>query len=91
MFKMLRDPVYKNNFLELIDGCKFIQASWAGIESEEAQELIKIPALLSHGGGVHAITIGTYGFAQILRKVKDIDAHIQLQKNKEWKQIPNPR
>ena len=87
MFKMLRDPVYKNNFLELIDGCKFIQASWAGIESEEAQELIKIPDLFSHGGGVHAITIGTYVFAQILRKVKDIDAHIQLQKNKEWKQM----
>ena len=87
MFKMLRDPVYKNNFLKLIDGCKFIQASWAGIESEEAQELIKIPDLFSHGGGVHAITIGTYVFAQILRKVKDIDAHIQLQKNKEWKQM----
>jgi len=87
MFKMLRDPVYKNNFLELIDGCKFIQASWAGIESEAAQELIKIPDLYSHGGGVHAITIGTYVFAQILRKVKDIDAHIELQKNKEWKQM----
>ena len=87
MFKMLRDPVYKNNFLELIDGCKFIQASWAGIESEAAQELIKIPDLFSHGGGVHAITIGTYVFAQILRKVKDIDAHIELQKNKEWKQM----
>ena len=87
MFKMLRDPVYKNNFLKLIDGCSFIQASWAGIESEEAQELIKIPDLFSHGGGVHAITIGTYVFAQILRKVKDIDAHIELQKNKEWKQI----
>ena len=84
---MLRDPVYKNNFLELIDGCKFIQASWAGIESEAAQELIKIPDLFSHGGGVHAITIGTYVFAQILRKVKDIDAHIELQKNKEWKQM----
>ena len=52
-----------------------------------AQELIKIPDLFSHGGGVHAITIGTYVFAQILRKVKDIDAHIQLQKNKEWKQM----
>lgn len=87
MFKMLGDPVYKNNFLELIDGCKFIQASWAGIESEAAQELIKIPDLFSHGGGVHAITIGTYVFAQILRKVKDIDAHIELQKNKEWKQM----
>ena len=87
MFKMLRDPVYKNNFLKLIDGCSFIQASWAGIESEEAKELIKIPDLFSHGGGVHAITIGTYVFAQILRKVKDIDAHIELQKNKEWKQM----
>ena len=87
MFKMLRDSAYKNNFLKLIDGCKFIQASWAGIESEAAQELIKIPDLFSHGGGVHAITIGTYVFAQILRKVKDIDAHIQLQKNKEWKQM----
>jgi len=87
MFKMLRDSAYKNNFLKLIDGCKFIQASWAGIESEAAQELIKIPDLFSHGGGVHAITIGTYVFAQILRKVKDIDAHIELQKNKEWKQM----
>ena len=82
MFKMLLNKAYKDNLLKLIDGCKFIQASWAGIESEAAQELIKIPALFSHGGGVHAITIGTYVFAQILRKIKDIDAHIELQKNK---------
>tara|TARA_B100001245_G_scaffold101334_1_gene73766 strand:- start:14 stop:970 length:957 start_codon:yes stop_codon:yes gene_type:complete len=87
MFKMLRDPAYKVNFLKIIDGCSFIQASWAGLESEAAQELIKIPSLFSHGGGVHAITIGTYVFAQILRKIKDIDAHIELQKNKEWKQM----
>ena len=87
MFKMLRDPAYKVNFLKIIDGCSFIQASWAGLESEAAQELIKIPPLFSHGGGVHAITIGTYVFAQILRKIKDIDAHIELQKNKEWKQM----
>ena len=87
MFKMLRDPAYKVNFLKIIDGCSFIQASWAGLESEAAQELIKVPSLFSHGGGVHAITIGTYVFAQILRKIKDIDAHIELQKNKEWKQM----
>tara|TARA_B100001013_G_scaffold245316_1_gene151854 strand:+ start:1245 stop:2216 length:972 start_codon:yes stop_codon:yes gene_type:complete len=87
MFKMLKDPVYNDNFIKLIDGCKFIQSSWAGVESKETQDLIKIPDLFSHGGGVHAITIGTYVFAQILRKVKDIDEHIKLQKNKEWKQM----
>ena len=87
MFKILRDPAYKENFTQLIEGCKFIQSSWAGIESEAAQALIKISDLFSHGGGVHAVTIGTYVFAQILRKIKDIDAHIELQKNKEWKQM----
>ena len=68
MFKILRDPTYKKNFINLIEGCKFIQSSWAGTESEAAQALIKISDLFSHGGGVHAITIGTYVFAQILRK-----------------------
>ena len=87
MFKMLKDDFYNNNFIELVDGCKFIQASWAGIESEAAQELIKRCDLYSHGGGIHAITIATYIFAQMLRKVKDIDAHIVLQKNKEWRQM----
>ena len=87
MFKMLKDSFYRDNFITLVDGCKFIQGSWAGTESEVAQDLIKRCDLFSHGGGIHAITIATYVFAQILRKVKDIDAHIILQKNKEWKQI----
>tara|TARA_Y100000590_G_scaffold10122_1_gene12442 strand:+ start:7017 stop:7973 length:957 start_codon:yes stop_codon:yes gene_type:complete len=87
MFKMLKDEEYKNNFLNVIKGCNFIQASWAGIESEAAKQLIQSTNLFSHGGGVHAITIGTYVFAQMLRKIKDIDAHIELQRNKEWKQM----
>ena len=87
MFKMIKDNSYKNNLIKLVDGCKFIQGSWAGIESEAAQELIKRCNLFSHGGGIHAITIATYVFAQILRKVKDIDAHIALQRNKEWRQM----
>jgi phosphoglycerate dehydrogenase-like enzyme len=87
MFKMLKDNLYKDNFIKLVDGCKFIQGSWAGIESEAAKELMKRCDLFSHGGGIHAITIATYVFAQILRKVKDIDAHIVLQKNKEWRQM----
>ena len=48
MFKILRDPAYKENFTKLVDGCKFIQSSWAGIESEAAQALIKISYLFSH-------------------------------------------
>ena len=87
MFKMLKDELYNNNFIKLAEGCKFIQASWAGIESKAAQDLIKRCGLYSHGGGIHAITIATYVFAQLLRKVKDIDAHIVLQKNKEWRQM----
>lgn len=87
MFKMLKDEDYRENFLDSIKGVKFIQASWAGVESEAAQDLIKRCDFFSHGGGVHAITISTYVFAQILRRVKDIDAHIILQKNKEWTQM----
>ena len=43
--------------------------------------------MFSHGGGLHAIPIATYVFAQILRSIKSIDAHIELQKEKNWKQM----
>ena len=36
---------------------------------------------------LHAIPIATYVFAQILRSIKSIDAHIELQREKSWKQM----
>ena len=87
MFKALNSKVFFEKYLKLIDGCSFIQGSWAGIETAQAQELINHAEVFAHGGGLHAIPIATYVFAQILRSVKSIDAHIELQKNKHWKQM----
>jgi phosphoglycerate dehydrogenase-like enzyme len=64
-----------------------VQGSWAGIETPQAQALIDRAEVFSHGGGLHAIPIATYIFAQILRSIKSIDAHIALQKEKNWKQM----
>ena len=90
MFKCLNDQDYRKKIFSLVDGCEFIQGSWAGIESKVTQDLITRTKYFSHGGGVHAITLATYVFAQMLRHVKGIDAHIELQKKKEWKQILLP-
>ena len=90
MFKCLNDQDYRKKIFSLVDGCEFIQGSWAGIESKVTQDLINRTKYFSHGGGVHAITLATYVFAQMLRHVKGIDAHIELQKKKEWKQILLP-
>ena len=49
--------------------------------------MIKHAKIFSHGGGLHAIPIATYVFAQILRSIKSVDAHIELQKQKSWKQM----
>ena len=87
MFKSLQRKEYFDKYLELLKGCSFIQGSWAGIETEEAQLLIESTKYYSHGGGIHAIPIATYVFAQILRSIKSIDEHIDLQANKEWKQM----
>ena len=87
MFKSLQRKEYFDKYLELLKGCSFIQGSWAGIETEEAQLLIENTKHYSHGGGIHAIPIATYVFAQILRSIKSIDEHIDLQANKEWKQM----
>ncbi|MFL2698329.1 MAG: D-2-hydroxyacid dehydrogenase [Gammaproteobacteria bacterium] len=84
MFKALADEEYKNNLLNSLQDCEFVQGSWAGTESEFAQEIISRVKVFSHGGGIHAITIATYVFSQILRVVKDIDSHIEKQKNKDW-------
>lgn len=87
MFKALRSEEFFNNYLSLIKGCSYVQGSWAGIETPQAQALIKNCEIFSHGGGLHAIPIATYVFAQILRTIKSIDDHIELQRQKNWKQM----
>ena len=87
MFKALKSESFFERYLALIDGCSFVQGSWAGTESPQAQALISHAKIFSHGGGLHAIPIATYVFAQILRSIKSIDAHIELQSKKSWKQM----
>ena len=87
MFKSLRSKEFFNKYLKLIQGCNFVQGSWAGVETNEAQILIENSKSFCHGGGIHAIPIATYVFAQMLRSVKSIDEHIDLQKNKNWEQM----
>ena len=41
MFKALRSEEFFNNYLSLIKGCSYVQGSWAGIETPQAQTLIK--------------------------------------------------
>ena len=87
MFKSLRSKKFFKKYLDLINGSSFVQGSWAGIETKEAQVLIQNSKSFCHGGGIHAIPIATYVFAQMLRSIKSIDEHIDLQKNKDWKQM----
>jgi phosphoglycerate dehydrogenase-like enzyme len=87
MFRALSNPEFFEKYLNLIDGCLFTQGSWAGTESSAAQMLIKHSEIFSHGGGIHAIPIATHVFSQILRSVKSIDRHIQLQKERKWEQM----
>ena len=87
MFKALKSEDFFRRYLALIEGCSYVQGSWAGIETPQAQALIENSKIFSHGGGIHAIPIATYVFAQILRTIKSIDAHIDMQRNKEWKQM----
>ena len=87
MFKSLRSEDFFKKYLDLIKGSSLVQGSWAGIETKEAQLLIKNSQSFCHGGGIHAIPIATYVFAQMLRSIKSIDEHIDLQKNKDWKQM----
>ena len=87
MFKALKSEDFFEKYLSLIEGCSYVQGSWAGIETPQAQALIDHAEVFSHGGGLHAIPIATYIFAQILRSIKSIDAHIALQKEKNWKQM----
>ena len=87
MFKALKSDTFFTKYLELINGCEYLQGSWAGIETSQAQALISNSKIFSHGGGIHAIPIATYVFAQMLRSIKSIDEHIELQKQKNWKQM----
>jgi len=87
MFRALKNPEFHQKYLKLLDGCSFVQGSWAGIESPVAKSFIQQSKVFSHGGGIHAIPIATYVFAQILRAIKSIDAHIDLQKEKKWEQM----
>ena len=83
----MKSESFFERYLSLIDECSFVHGSWAGTESPQAQALISHAKIFSHGGGLHAIPIATYVFAQILRSIKSIDAHIQLQREKNWKQM----
>ena len=87
MFKALKSESFFERYLALINESSFVQGSWAGTESPQAQALISHAKIFSHGGGLHAIPIATYVFAQILRSIKSIDAHIELQREKSWKQM----
>ena len=87
MFKALKSESFFERYLALINDSSFVQGSWAGTESPQAQALISHAKIFSHGGGLHAIPIATYVFAQILRSIKSIDAHIELQREKSWKQM----
>ena len=87
MAKCIRKKGFSDNFLSLIIGCDFVQGSWAGVESEVAQELIKCSNYFSHAGGVHAIPIASYVFAQMLRQVKGMDIHNKQQKDLLWKPL----
>ena len=87
MFNAIKSEVFFKKYLSLIDGCSYLQGSWAGIETTQAQALIRHAKIFSHGGGLHAIPIATYVFAQILRSIKSVDAHIEMQKQKSWKQM----
>ena len=83
MFKALKSDTFFTKYLELINGCVYLQGSWAGIETSQAQALISNSKIFSHGGGIHAIPIATYVFAQMLRSIKSIDEHIELQNFEE--------
>ena len=87
MAKCIRQSGYSENFLPLMKGCDFIQGSWAGVESEVAQELIKCSNNFSYAGGVHAIPIASYVFTQMLRHVKGLDIHNKQQKDLLWKPL----
>ena len=41
MFKALKSEVFFKKYLALIDGCSYVQGSWAGIETPQAQALIR--------------------------------------------------
>jgi hypothetical protein len=68
MFKALADEEYKLNLMNALESCTFVQGSWAGTESEFAQEIISKVKTFSHGGGIHAITIATYVFSQNIER-----------------------
>jgi phosphoglycerate dehydrogenase-like enzyme len=87
MAKCIRNPEYSKNFLPSMQGCDFIQGSWAGVESEVAQKLIKYSNNFSYAGGVHVIPIASYVFAQMLRWVKGLDQHNKQQHDLLWKPL----
>ena len=86
MFKALKSEVFFKKYLALIDGCSYVQGSWAGIETPQAQALIDHSKVFSHGGGLHAIPIATYICSDI--KVYKINRRpYSTPKGKNWKQM----
>ena len=57
MFKALKSESFFEKYLALIDECSFVQGSWAGTESPQAQALISHAKTFSHGGGLHALSL----------------------------------
>ena len=73
------------DLLSVCKKTKFVQTGLAGMDSDFAQQLLKIPNLrVANARGVHAIPIANYVFAQALRWTKRIDEHIDLQSKKDW-------
>ena len=73
------------DLLSVCEKTKFVQTGLAGMDSDFAQQLLKIPNLrVANARGVHAIPIANYVFAQALRWTKRIDEHIDLQSKKNW-------
>lgn len=85
MFAVQANPALIPSLLEVCKKTKFVQTGLAGMDSDFAQELLKIPNLkVANARGVHAIPIANFVFAQALRWTKRIDQHIVLQNNKDW-------
>lgn len=85
MFAVRDDATLIPNLLSVCEKTKFVQTGLAGMDSDFAQLLLKIPNLrVANARGVHAIPIANYVFAQALRWTKRIDEHIDLQSKKNW-------
>jgi phosphoglycerate dehydrogenase-like enzyme len=88
MFAVRDDKSLIPDLLSVCKKTKFVQTGLAGMDSDFAQQLLKIPNLrVANARGVHAIPIANYVFAQALRWTKRIDEHIYMQSKKNWAEL----